>query len=81
MWVFIYKFDSNSYLIKYKARLVARSDLYNTDYKTYVASLTSSSFRAIIAITVAFDLDIKQFNAINAFVNATLTIPIACHYP
>ena len=27
MWVFTYKFDQDGYLLKYKARLVARGDL------------------------------------------------------
>jgi hypothetical protein len=28
MWVFTYKFDVDGYLLKYKARLVVRGDLY-----------------------------------------------------
>jgi hypothetical protein len=28
MWVFTYKFDEDGYLLKYKARLVVRGDLY-----------------------------------------------------
>ena len=57
MWVFTYKFDQDSYLIKYKARLVARGDLQYTIEDTYAATLIAQIFRAIIAIIVAFDLE------------------------
>ena len=57
MWVFTYKLDQDGYLIKYKARLVARGDLQYTIEDTYVATLIAQIFRAIIAIIVAFDLE------------------------
>ena len=56
MWVFTYKFDQDRYLLKYKARLVAHRDLQYTAEETYVATLVAQTFRAIIAIVVAFDL-------------------------
>ena len=78
MWVFTYKFDQDGYLIKYKAQLVARGDLQYTIEDTYTATLTAQIFRAIIAIIVAFDLETRQYNTVNAFANALLPNPIAC---
>jgi hypothetical protein len=37
---------------------------------TYAATLASRSFRISTAITAYFDLEIKQFDVINAFINA-----------
>ena len=59
MWVFTYKFDQDGYLIKYKARLVARGDLQYTIEDTYTTTLTAQIFRAIIAIIAAFDLETR----------------------
>ena len=44
MWVFTYKFDQDGYLIKHKARLVARGDLQYTIEDTYVATLIAQIF-------------------------------------
>ena len=78
MQVFTYKFDQDGYLIKYKARLVARGDLQYTIEDTYAATLTTQIFRAIIAIIVAFDLETCQYNVVNVFANALLPNPITC---
>ena len=77
--VFTYKFDQDGFLLKHKARLVARGDLQYTAEETYVATLAAQTFRAIIAIVAAFDLETCQYNAINAFANAKLLTLIACH--
>src|SRR5436190_10428441 len=78
MWVFTYKFDQDGYLIKYKTRLVAKGDLQYTIEDIYTTTLTTQIFRAIIAIIVAFDLETRQYNAVNAFANALLPNPITC---
>jgi hypothetical protein len=78
MWVFTYKFDQDRYLLKHKAQLVARRDLQYTAEDTYTATLAAQTFRAIIAIVAAFDLETQQYNAVNAFANALLTNLIAC---
>jgi hypothetical protein len=78
MWVFTYKFDSDGYLSKHKGRLVARGDLQATDEDTYAATLAAQLFRAIMAIATAFGLEIRQYDAVNAFVNARLATPIPC---
>jgi hypothetical protein len=33
-----------------------------------------------MGIAAAFDLDIRQYNAVNAFPNAVLPTPLACYY-
>jgi hypothetical protein len=57
MWVFTYKFNENGYLLKHKARLVARGDMQYTNEDTYVATLVAQTFRAIMAIVATFDLE------------------------
>jgi Reverse transcriptase (RNA-dependent DNA polymerase) len=47
---------------------------------TYAVTLAAQVFRAIMAITAAFDLEIRQYNTVNAFVNAHLPTPILCNY-
>jgi hypothetical protein len=71
-WVFKYKYNLNSYLIKYRLRIVIQGNLQeeNSILSTYTATLAARSFRIFIAIIAYFDLKIKQFNVINAFANA-----------
>ena len=81
MWVFTYKFDEDGYLIKYKARLVVRGDLHQSQQEeTYAATLATRVFRTLMSVAAHFDLDIYQLDAINAFTNATLdeTVYIKC---
>ena len=80
-WVFTYKFDENGYLAKHKARLCARGDLQTTNQDTYAATLAAQTFRAVMAIVAARDLETKSYDAINAFVNAKLSQPILCQCP
>jgi hypothetical protein len=81
MWLFTYKFDSDSYLLKFKARLVVRGDLYvQNDKDTYVATLALRIFRALIVIAAYFNLEIMQFDVVNAFRNAFLDEEIYTYY-
>ena len=58
MWVFTYKFDTNGYLIKYKARICVRGDLQKFGLQdTYAATLAARTFRTLMAITAYFDLE------------------------
>jgi hypothetical protein len=42
MWVFIYKFDTDSYLEKFKVQVCVRGDLQDhTNYNTYTAMLAA----------------------------------------
>ncbi len=70
-WIFIYKTDSNDYLIKYKVRIMIRDDLQMIDSQdVYAITLASKMFRILMTLVAAFDLKTRQLNAINAFLNA-----------
>ncbi len=72
MWVFTNKFDKNSYLLKEKARIVVRGDLYITDNDTYTTTLAAQTFQAIMVLVAAFDLETRQYDTVNAFTNTQL---------
>ncbi|EED15704.1 conserved hypothetical protein [Talaromyces stipitatus ATCC 10500] len=59
---------------KCKARFVVRGDQEKRDdtRDTYAATLAARSFRIFIAIAARFNLELKQYDAVNAFVNAIL---------
>jgi len=76
-WVFTYKFDSDSYLTRFKARILVRRDLEPVSpEETRAITLAHRSFRTIMALVAAFDLDISQFDATNAFLNSYLEKPV-----
>ena len=81
LWVFKYKFDTDGYLVKHKARLCVRGDLQKTAEDTTAATLAIKVFRALMAITAVFDLEAKQYDAINAFINAEINETIHVSYP
>jgi hypothetical protein len=72
MWVFTYKFDEDGYLCLFKARLVIRGDLQQQYGDTYAATLAARTFRALIAISNQFGLELVQYDVPNAFLNAAL---------
>jgi hypothetical protein len=55
-WVFLYKFNKDGYLYKFKARLVVRGDLQHKYRDIYAATLVARVFRLLIAIAAAFSL-------------------------
>jgi hypothetical protein len=69
IWMFKYKFDIDDYLKKFKTRLCVRNDLQSTDQNTYAITLAMKTFRALMIISIAFDLKIWQYNAVSAFIN------------
>ena len=73
-WVYVYKFDKHGRLDKAKARLVVRGDqqLLDPHQSSYAATLAGRSFRTLMAISARFDLELLQYDAVNAFVNAEL---------
>ena len=82
MWVFTYKFDTNGFLDKYKARLCVRGDLQDpTQLDTYATTLAARIFRTLMAIIAAFDLEACQYNAVNAFTNSSLDETVYCACP
>ncbi|KJZ72743.1 hypothetical protein HIM_07935 [Hirsutella minnesotensis 3608] len=73
MWVYVYKFDKHGYFKNCKARLVVRGDQQaRSGQSTYAATLAGRSFRTLMAISARFDLELIQYDAVNAFVNAQL---------
>ena len=73
MWVYTYKFNRDGTLKNCKARIVVRGDQQKpSSQETYAATLAARSFRIMMAIAARFDLELKQYDAINAFVNAPL---------
>ena len=77
-WVFKYKFNTDGYLIKFKARLCVRKNLQTTYEKTYAAILTAKTFRIVMIIATTFDMKIHQFDIVNAFINSRLNEEIFC---
>jgi hypothetical protein len=71
-WVFKYKFDEGGFLIKFKARVCVRGDLQMTEKETYAATLAAASFRLLMIIVAAFDLEMIQLDAVNAFLNSKI---------
>src|SRR5438876_4639046 len=72
----------NSNLMKHKAQLCVRGDLQPpTAQDTYAATLAACTFRALMAIAAAFDLEIWHLDAVNAFTNSSLDETIYCTYP
>ncbi|KAL2137577.1 hypothetical protein VTI28DRAFT_8991 [Corynascus sepedonium] len=82
-WVYVYKFDKHGRFVKAKARLVVRGDqqLRDVHQNTYAATLAGRSFRAIMAIAARFDLELLQYDAVNAFVNANLDEDVFMRMP
>ena len=72
-WVYTYKFKEDGYLSAFKARLVVRGDLQRPPADdTYAATLAIRAFRALVAIANTFDLEMKQYDVLTAFLNAKL---------
>src|SRR5947207_14928453 len=61
MWKFNYKFDTDRFLIKFKAQICAREDLKKSiQHDIYAATLAAQAFHALVAIAAAFDLEMFQ---------------------
>lgn len=72
-WVYTYKFDQDGYLIKFKARICVRGDLETITHEDKRAvTLAAKTARMIFALIAAYDLDVRQRDAVTAFLNATL---------
>ena len=81
-WVYTYKFDSDGYLSKFKARLCVRGDKQELNgLDTYAAILAAETMRFLLAIAAHFDLEMRQFDAVNAFLNCILDEIVYCDLP
>lgn len=83
MWVYVYKFDKHGRFQKCKARLVVRGDQQakSQNQETYAATLAGRSFRTLIAIAARFDLELIQYDVVNAFVHAPIDQDIFMRMP
>ena len=80
--MFIYKFDTNRYLVKFKAYICVQSDLqWLSEKDTYAAILAAKIFRAIMAIIAAFNLETWQCNAVNTFTNSFINEVVYIKFP
>ncbi|EED14304.1 conserved hypothetical protein [Talaromyces stipitatus ATCC 10500] len=72
-WVFKYKFDKYGKLSKFKARICVRGDLQQpNELEKRAATLAARNFRLMMALAAIFDLEIVQYDAVNAFINSLL---------
>ena len=68
--------------MKYTAHLCVRGDLQLiTQAETYAATLAARTFRALMAVTAAFDLEAHQLDAVNAFTNSIIDEVIYLDFP
>jgi hypothetical protein len=83
-WVYKIKYDENGLPVRYKARLVVKGfmQVYGVDYnETYAPVMKYDSLRLLLAIACIFNLEIKQFDVDNAFLNALLNEDIYMQQP
>lgn len=78
MTIYSRKFDVDGYLLSHKVRIVARGDLHHEEEDTYAATLAARTMRACMAICCAFNMETRQYDAVNAYPNAKLPNSIAC---
>ncbi|RYP07632.1 hypothetical protein DL766_010211 [Monosporascus sp. MC13-8B] len=73
MWVFTYKFNKHGVLQKFKARVVVRGDLQpRGDLNAYASTLAGKFFRMLMAVAARFNLELRQLDAVNAFLHSDL---------
>ncbi|OJD25639.1 hypothetical protein ACJ73_02992 [Blastomyces percursus] len=74
-WVYTYKFDNDGLLIKHKARICVRGDLQPaSEADNRSATLAARTLRLCLALAAAFNLEMKQFDAVNAFLHSPVLI-------
>ena len=73
-WKFVYEFDTDVYLVKFKARLYIRGDLQKLTLKdTYAATLAAKAFRALTAIPATIGQMAMHWDVVlNGFCQAEL---------
>jgi hypothetical protein len=74
-WVFIYKFDENNVLFKWKARLVLHSNKQRLgiDYGDMFTSVVQpNTFKLLMALVAVYNLECKHLDVITAFLNGKL---------
>ena len=73
IWKFIYKFDTDKFLTKFKAWICVHENLQkSTQHDIYAVTLAAYVFHIIIVIVAVFDLKIYQWNAVSVYINCFL---------
>lgn len=81
-WVYTYKLDKHGRLTKFKARLVIRGDQQTRDPReTYAATLAGTSFKILIAAATRFNMELLQYDAVNAIVHAQIDETVFMEMP
>jgi hypothetical protein len=80
-WIFIYKFNSNDFLFKYKTCIVIRDNLQkvNNVQNVYVATFALKIFSMMMTWIADFHFKIKQLNAVNVILNVFNDEKIYCY--
>ena len=81
IWVFKYEIDFDKYITKFKSRLIAREDFQANKTNIYTATIIIQIFRIFITILAAFDLNVKQLDVKNAYINVFFTKSILYKVP
>ena len=74
-WVFIYKFNKNNILFKWKVWLVLRGNKQRLGINysnTFAGVIRPSTFKLLMALVAAYDLECKYLDVITAFLNRKL---------
>lgn len=83
-WVYKRKMDADGVVQRYKARLVARgfSQVEGVDYQeTFAPVLRYQSFRTIVAVAAAKEMQLSFFDVTTAFLNGTLQERVLMRQP
>ena len=83
-WVYKVKTGADGSVERYKARLVAQgfTQKYGTDYdETFCPVVRMESLRALIALSVQFDLQLHQVDVTTAFLNGELEEEVYMQQP
>ena len=84
LWRFKVKRDQNGNIIKYKARLCARGDHQQEgiDYfESFCPTVRYQTLRTLLALACHHDLEVEQFDAVCAFLNADVSESIYMDQP
>ena len=84
LWRFKVKRDAEGNIIKYKARLCARGDHQQegVDYnETFSPTVRYQTLRTLLALACYYDLEVEQFDAVCAFLNANVEEEIYMDQP
>ncbi len=79
--MFIYKIDSNEFLLKFKTRIMIRKSLQMIDnaQNVYAITLASKIFCMLMIMMIVYRLKTNQLNVVNAFLNAINNDTVYCY--